>query len=612
MNRFFIAALCAAALTGGAAVNSGFGTLTASAQQAAPSADGFEYSLSDDGNVTITKCISDKAEIVIPAQIDGRNVLSVAKGAFYGLADIKSITFESDTTVPEEGSAGFIAEGAKAEGVVIICGSSSAAKEYADKNGFETKLTDITDISSAVIALDKEEFTYDGNAKKPTAKVTLDGKELSAGQDYDVSYSGNINAGQALVTVSAKGSYTGTVTKSFTIKPAKIASSNVTLSGTSYTYSGKAITPTAAVTVGNRRLVKDTDYTLTFSGNGAVGTAYATVTGKGNYEGAVRKSFSIKLANVTGLKSKAADDSSVTLSWKKTAGATGYKVYLVNLTSGKYTLKADVKTNSAKVSGLAVGTKYKFAVRAYRKQGAKTHLCPSYSSVSRATAPAKVSFTVKTTQKGKAALSWTKVKNATSYAVFYKQKKSDKWTRLATLSGKKTSYTVKNMSGSKGGYLTVKAYIKYGGATSGGKFSTKAVYKYQKAAIWLDGCGWDLQSAFRACVIPWVGAGLPTNGTTALDWYASYGFDHGYGHCYVMAAMFTEMAKTMGYNCKLVNGGVPLAVGGIGPHSWAELTLGGVTYICDPDFQGETGRNGYCIIYGTPGTWRYTKYSYIV
>ena len=74
----------------------------------------------------------------------------------------------------------------------------------------------------------------------------------------------------------------------------------MTLSGTSYTYSGKAITPTAAVTVGNRRLVKDTDYTLTFSGNGTVGTAYATVTGKGNYEGVIRKSFSIKLANVTG------------------------------------------------------------------------------------------------------------------------------------------------------------------------------------------------------------------------------------------------------------------------------------------------------------------------
>ncbi|MBO6141713.1 MAG: fibronectin type III domain-containing protein [Ruminococcus sp.] len=364
MNRFLIAALCAVALTGGAAVNSGFGSISASAQQAAPSADGFEYSLSDDGNVIITKCTSDKAEIVIPAQIDGKNVSAVAKGAFYGLADIKSITFESDTTVPEEGSVGFIAEGAKAEGVVIICGSSSAAKEYANKNGFETKLNDITDISSAVIALDKEEFTYDGNVKKPAVTVTLDGKELAAGQDYDVSYSGNINAGQALVTVSAKGRYTGKLTKSFTIKPAKIASGNVTLSGTGFTYSGKAITPRVTVTVSNRRLVKDTDYTLTFSGNSAVGTAYATVTGKGNYEGVIKKSFSIRLANVTGLKSSAVNNSSVTLSWKKTAGATGYKVYLVNLTSGKYTLKANVKTNSAKVSGLAVGTKYKFAVRA--------------------------------------------------------------------------------------------------------------------------------------------------------------------------------------------------------------------------------------------------------
>lgn len=198
------------------------------------------------------------------------------------------------------------------------------------------------------------------------------------------------------------------------------------------------------------------------------------------------------------------------------------------------------------------------------------------------------------------------MKNATSYAVFYKQKKSDKWTRLATLSSNKTSYTVKNMSGSKGGYLTVKAYIKYGGATSGGKFSTKAVYKYQKAAIWLDGCGWDLRSACYACAVPWIGAGLPRSGDVTMEWYANYGFDHGYGHCFVMAAMFTEMAKTMGYNCRQVHGAVGTSV-----HSWALLTLGGVTYICDPDFITETGMNGYCIIYGTPGTWRYSQYGYV-
>ena len=58
-----------------------------------------------------------------------------------------------------------------------------------------------------------------------------------------------------------------------------------------------------------------------------------------------------------------------------------------------------------------------------------------------------------------------------------------------------------------------------------------------------------------------------------------------------------------------MTGSVLLARGGMGPHSWVEVTVNGTTYICDPDFQHETGRNGYMIYYGQSGTWRYSNYS---
>ena len=75
------------------------------------------------------------------------------------------------------------------------------------------------DMSKAEID-DIGEVTYNGSAFTPEVKVTYDGKTLTAGSDYEVSYSDNTNAGLATVTVSGMGSYTGTKTKTFRIRKA--------------------------------------------------------------------------------------------------------------------------------------------------------------------------------------------------------------------------------------------------------------------------------------------------------------------------------------------------------------------------------------------------------
>ena len=104
---------------------------------------------------------------------------------------------------------------------------------------------------------------------------------------------------------------------------------------------------------------------------------------------------------------------------------------------------------------------------------------------------------------------------------------------------------------------------------------------------------------------------MPQDDRHSTEWYADYGFTHKKGNCYVMAAMFCEMARTLGYECHQISGRVPLARGGFGPHSWCELVKDGKTYVCDPDFTNETKLNGLLINYGQKGTWRYEKLTVI-
>lgn len=135
-------------------------------------------------------------------------------------------------------------------------------------------------------------------------------------------------------------------------------------------------------------------------------------------------------------------------------------------------------------------------------------------------------------------------------------------------------------------------------------------YNYPLAQARLDTVGWDLKAAFNsAASTTYYGqtADMPQDTSKSLEWYAEFGFKNGKGNCYVMAAMFCEMARLLGYDAHLISGRVPLMAGGYGPHSWTEVNIDGTVYVCDPDFAQETQRNGYMITYGQSGTWQYVK-----
>lgn len=98
-----------------------------------------------------------------------------------------------------------------------------------------------TDISSAVVTLSSNSYTYDGTQKEPTVtSVVLDSKTLTIGTDYEVTSSSAINAGTYTIAITGIGDYEGTITVNWTIDKAQAAingASLITITGVGESYS---------------------------------------------------------------------------------------------------------------------------------------------------------------------------------------------------------------------------------------------------------------------------------------------------------------------------------------------------------------------------------------
>ena len=93
-------------------------------------------------------------------------------------------------------------------------------------------------------------YTYTGSAIKPSPTVKYGSKTLKAGTDYTLSYKNNINAGTAYVTITGKGSYSGSVRKSFTIRPAVIYKVCTFYKIATQYYTGSALKPVPKILKG--------------------------------------------------------------------------------------------------------------------------------------------------------------------------------------------------------------------------------------------------------------------------------------------------------------------------------------------------------------------------
>ena len=145
-------------------------------------------------------------------------------------------------------------------------------------------------ISSTTIA-DIPEQSFNGDEVKPTLTITYNGKTLVENTDYSLTYSNNTSIGTGTVVIEGLTNFTGTTTKTFAIKQGLENATFSTIADA--TYNKGAHTPTPTVTLGGTTLVKDTDYTISYSNNTNAGTATVTITGKGNYTGTASTTFTI-------------------------------------------------------------------------------------------------------------------------------------------------------------------------------------------------------------------------------------------------------------------------------------------------------------------------------
>ena len=220
-------------------------------------------------------------------------------------------------------------------------------------------------ISKASVTLSTSTYAYDGKAKKPGVTVKLNGKTLKNGTDYTVSYSNNIKVGTAKVTITGKGNYTGSVSKTYSIKN---NFKKATVSGISTkAFTGKNITQSITVKYNGKTLKNGTDYTVSYSNNKKIGTATVKITGKGSYTGTITKTFKINPAKQE-IQKLTAKSKAFFVDWAQKGSATGYEIqYATNskFTSAKKVTITNNKTDTKTISKLSGKKKYYVRVRSY-------------------------------------------------------------------------------------------------------------------------------------------------------------------------------------------------------------------------------------------------------
>lgn len=435
-------------------------------------------------------------------------------------------SLDIDTTIPVIANAG--CENITAKGFDVSCNVSDKSgvskvvfPAYPTKNGESAKKYAGGKLSggkaSAYVSAEdysvkSGEFTvkitaYDkyGNSStktikasiKPAASVTLDKASLTLDKGKSSVISAKMGGGSGLTDfvswkssnskiasvsdgkVTAKGVGRATITAyttggknvkcTVTVK-GKISDSSISAIKTQ-SYTGKAVSPAPAVTYGGKKLVKNTDYTVSYSKNTAIGQASVKITGKGLYKGTKTMNFNIRPATVTKLKVSSTGEKSVKLSWKKVTGADSYAIYRYDNTSKKWQRIKTVKAVSFTDSGLARAKGYSYKVKAVKKSGGKEYISASYSkAVEAVTKPAKASCTAKSADSGSIEVSWKAVGGASGYEIYSSSNGSD-YVKSAKVGGSQKSAIVSGFEPYSLRMVKVRAYKTVNGKTSYGAFS---------------------------------------------------------------------------------------------------------------------------------------------
>lgn len=175
----------------------------------------------------------------------------------------------------------------------------SWAGDFVCSRTFAGKAKVSHDLARATIEVN-ENPSYDGSPQEPGVTVRYDGRTLSSGTDYYVTYSNNVNVGDATVTAHGRGDYTGEVSTTFYIHQVSVSSLDISRPDPQ-PYTGRALKPAVSVKFHGKELTKGVDYDLSYYNNVNAGEGHYVITGKGNFAySSYDKIFQITPADISG------------------------------------------------------------------------------------------------------------------------------------------------------------------------------------------------------------------------------------------------------------------------------------------------------------------------
>ena len=246
------------------------------------------------------------------------------------------------------------------------------------------------------------------------------------------------------------------------------------LSTSEYTYNGKVRKPSVTVKdADGKKLVKGTDYDVIYpDGMKLPGKYDIEIFFKGSYLGGKHLTFTILPKATTGVKAKTQATDSITLTWSKTTGATGYRVYQYSSSKGEYVAKASVNgTTTYKVTGLKAGTTYKFKIKPYVKADDGTVIWGKASSaIASCTRPAKPTIKSLTVSGSKGTLTWNNISGESGYQI-YCSTNDGTYSKIGSTSANTVKLSLTGMKPGQTYYFKVRAYKKVDGTTVYGDFS---------------------------------------------------------------------------------------------------------------------------------------------
>ncbi len=314
-------------------------------------------------------------------------------------------------------------------------------------------------------------YTYTGYAITPDVIVTMNGRVLTRGTDYTVTYSNNTNVGTASMTVTGIGSFSGSKTIQYVIEKKNIENC-ITTAVSDYSYTGSSYTPAVTLTdaTTGKTLTAGTDYTITYSNNTNPGTASITVTALGkNYSGSKVISFKITSAAVSGLRATKIKNNQLRLSWSDQEYADGYQIC-----NGRNRVIATTTDNSYTVKNLTSCTTYRYKVRSYVENADGTESYGSFSTpVTAKTMLNTPTLTAKSLSRGSVTLTWTRVAKATGYEIYYSTAKNGIYTKLKTVSKSSArKYVDSGLASGEKYYYTIRAYRTVNGVKTYSSYNT--------------------------------------------------------------------------------------------------------------------------------------------